>query len=226
VSTIPFSNLFDITFPPDTQLANQLGNDIRTFKLDIQQRMAAISGNSNNGTMFPAFVNDTQPSAWAGLLFFALDNGHTYRFNGSTWDDVTSGIGANRVMGWITQLPLGYTIPANSTLYLPTAFFNPSVGALANEGLVGWILPSSILVTHIEMVFDAGPQPSTGAMTINLRKNLAFAALLGTVTPGQSFIRISTDVNVSYLVGDSIDLELNNTAATASIGINSFGLVY
>jgi len=83
---VPFTNVFDNTFPPDTQLANLLGDDIRKFKVDIQQRVAALSGLDASK---PNFAGDTQPSAWNGILYFATDTGKIYQFNNPSWTDVT-----------------------------------------------------------------------------------------------------------------------------------------
>ena len=84
---MPFTNVFDNTFPPDTQLANLLGDDIRKFKVDIQQRVAAMSGLD---AAKPAFGSDTQPASWNGVLYFATDTGKIYQFNNPSWTDVTS----------------------------------------------------------------------------------------------------------------------------------------
>jgi hypothetical protein len=83
---MPFTNSYDVTFPPDTELANLLGNNLRSLALNVQQRMAAISGIS---TAMPNFAADAQPANWTGILFFATDNGHIYQFNGTTWVDIT-----------------------------------------------------------------------------------------------------------------------------------------
>lgn len=82
-----FTNVWDTTFPPDTQLANLLGQDLRNFRLDAQQRMSAISGLDANK---PGFASDAQPSNWNGVLFFATDTGKIYQFNNPAWTDVTS----------------------------------------------------------------------------------------------------------------------------------------
>jgi hypothetical protein len=108
---MPFTDVFDVTQPPDTQPANQLGLDIRTFKLDIQQRVAAMSGVS---TALPAFGADAQPANWTGTLFFATDNGHIYQWNGAAWVDVTTSF-----------------LPSITRRFLnpnPQTFINPSVG--------------------------------------------------------------------------------------------------
>ena len=39
-----FSEIYDITFPPDTQAISQGALDIRNFKQDIAQRIANLSG--------------------------------------------------------------------------------------------------------------------------------------------------------------------------------------
>ena len=83
---MPFTNVFDNTFPPDTQAANLLGQDIRMLKLDLQQRMAVISGVDASK---PNFAGDLQPAAWNGILFFAVDTGKIYQFNNPAWSDVT-----------------------------------------------------------------------------------------------------------------------------------------
>lgn len=82
-----FTNVWDDTFPADTQLANQLGLDLRNFRLDTQQRMAAISGLDASK---PAFGADAQPANWNGILFFAIDTGKIYQFNNPSWTDVTA----------------------------------------------------------------------------------------------------------------------------------------
>ena len=82
-----FTNIYDNTFPPDTQLANLLGSDLRAFRLDIQQRVAAMSGLDASK---PNFAGDAQPATWNGILFFATDTGKIYQFNNPSWTDVTA----------------------------------------------------------------------------------------------------------------------------------------
>jgi len=84
-----FTNIWDVTFPPDSQLANLLGQDLRNFRLDVQQRMGAISGLDANK---PAFSGDTQPANWNGVLFFATDTGKVYQWNNPSWTDVTTSV--------------------------------------------------------------------------------------------------------------------------------------
>lgn len=82
-----FTNVWDTAFPPDTQLANLLGQDLRNFRLDTQQRMGSISGLD---AAKPPFNTDAQPANWNGVLFFATDTGRIYQWVSPNWIDVTS----------------------------------------------------------------------------------------------------------------------------------------
>lgn len=84
---MPFSNFWDTTQPPDTQLANLLGQDIRSLKLDIQQRMGAQSG-TLAARWNPAL--DTQPANWTGVLYFTTDTSQVFQWSGAAWVDVTT----------------------------------------------------------------------------------------------------------------------------------------
>lgn len=80
-----FSRTWDNTFPPDSQPANLLGQDIRNTKIDIQERMSAISGLDASKPSFEA--------SFAGVLFFATDTGLVYQWSGATWVQVNVGGG-------------------------------------------------------------------------------------------------------------------------------------
>lgn len=80
------TNLWDNTFPPDTQLANQLANDLRLLRVDIQDRMADISGTLASRWNPGA---DAQPLKWAGLLFFSTDTHQIFQWSGAAWVDVS-----------------------------------------------------------------------------------------------------------------------------------------
>lgn len=81
-----FTNTYDVTFPADTQLANLLGSDLRALALNVQQRMAVISGLD---AAKPNFAGDAQPANWNGILFFATDTGKIYQFNNPSWTAIT-----------------------------------------------------------------------------------------------------------------------------------------
>ena len=58
------TNVWDITTPPDTQVANLLGQDLRNLKNDIMQRMSLLSGLTASMPT-PETVN----AAWGGAGF-------------------------------------------------------------------------------------------------------------------------------------------------------------
>lgn len=137
-----FTNVFDNTFPADTQQAKLLGDDIRKLKVDLQERMAAISGLD---AAKPDFSTDTQPSAWNGLLFFATDTGTVYQFSNPNWVPVSlSGVGTKR---FVTTITNGTFTNADghilSTLTIPAGNLNTSslihvgAGAWDNDGVSG-----------------------------------------------------------------------------------------
>lgn len=79
-----YSNTWDETAPADTSLANLLGQDIRTFKTDIRQRIASFTAGAQNNAPYPE-------SVWAGVLYFATDTHKVLQYAGTGWNDITSG---------------------------------------------------------------------------------------------------------------------------------------
>lgn len=115
-----FDRIWDETFPPDTQPANQLGADIRNTKADIRERMSLISG---------TFANRPNPEAifggaGFGLLYFATDIGRIYQWDGGAWNEVTNNIISSPATKAVNTVPvvtnaintdgLTVTIPLNS----------------------------------------------------------------------------------------------------------------
>jgi hypothetical protein len=77
-----YTNTWAETAPADSSLASLVGQAIRTFKLDIRERTSQISGT--------LAVRPTPEAVFAGLMYFATDNGKMYEWSGSTWTDVTA----------------------------------------------------------------------------------------------------------------------------------------
>jgi hypothetical protein len=91
-----FTNVWDTTYPPDTQLANLLGQDLRNLRTDIMQRLSLLSGTLANRPT-PEIVNATWGGAGFGLLYFSTDTKQIFQWNGAAWVDVTSSIGTSIV---------------------------------------------------------------------------------------------------------------------------------
>lgn len=90
-----FTNVWDVTQPPDTQPANQLGLDLRNLKTDTMQRMSAISGLLVNRPT-PETVN----ADWTGLLYFATDTRQIFQWSNAlaAWADVTISFTAGSII--------------------------------------------------------------------------------------------------------------------------------
>lgn len=84
-----FDHAWDITQPPDTQLANLLGQDIRNLKDDIMQRMSLLSGTLANRPT-PEILNAIWGGTGFGLLYFSTDTSQIFQWSGSVWVDITA----------------------------------------------------------------------------------------------------------------------------------------
>jgi hypothetical protein len=80
---MPYTLAWDEIFPPDTQPANLLGDDIRKFKRDIRERVASFG-------FGPTASRPTPEAVFVGVGYFDTDTGKIYRWNGASWDDVTN----------------------------------------------------------------------------------------------------------------------------------------
>src|SRR5271163_3291190 len=127
------TNIYDVTFPPDTQLANLLGSDLRNLALNVQQRMALISGIAAS-IWNPAL--DAQPLNWTGLLYFATDTGRVMQWSGPAWVDITGSLFPNAFFKdntfhnhtGTTSLDTIYTIPIPGNTLVANGIIRTSLG--------------------------------------------------------------------------------------------------
>ena len=102
---MPLTNPWDPTQPPDTQLAKLLGQDIRSLKQDISDRLTAVGF----GTAAAQMNLDLGffGSAGSGILYLTTDTRRAYQWNGSTWVEVPS---------WeiVTTRMMSVALPGNS----------------------------------------------------------------------------------------------------------------
>lgn len=146
-----FDNVWDITQPPDTQLANLLGQDIRNLKDDIMQRMSLLSGTFANRPT-PETVNAVWGGSGFGLLYFSTDTSQIFQWSGAAWVDISASF-----------LSLGVkTYPTNLT---PVTGNNIS-GASGVVALQNILIPANDLVAgsvlNIEASGTLGPNGGTG----------------------------------------------------------------
>lgn len=129
-----FTDTWDHTTPPDTQLANLLGQDIRNLKLDIEQRMSLQAGLLSNRPT-PETVNATWGGTGFGVIYIATDTNQTFQWNGSSWIDISQSVGPYKFYGYnftpvtvantVTNTALqAITIPAGALLVGRTFYFD------------------------------------------------------------------------------------------------------
>ena len=80
-----FTRNWDETFPPHTQAANLLGQDIRNLKEDIRERIAALSGLFADRPALGDMITDWSSYGGNGVLYFATDTGAVYQWDGAAW---------------------------------------------------------------------------------------------------------------------------------------------
>lgn len=86
-----FTDTWDITSPPDTQLLNQGALDFRNLKLDVMQRFSLLSGIFANRPT-PETVNATWGGVGFGLLYFSTDTSQIFQWSGAgpAWVDISA----------------------------------------------------------------------------------------------------------------------------------------
>jgi hypothetical protein len=211
-----FTNVWDQTFPSDTQLASQGGADLRQLRVDTQQRMAAISGLD---AAKPNFAGDAQPASWNGVLFFATDTGKIYQFNNPSWTDVTTSfvlpIKATRISGadfttasasLVNVLTLGNLSPTTGysfDIHLEISSSAPSVSI--GFGFSGPAAPTNFL-------FVVEPGYNSVGNLANSNGSTIVAGLLGTL--------------FSYTIFSSNQFYANRVWGSIENGANSGNLIF
>jgi hypothetical protein len=122
-----FTNVWDITTPPDTQQANLLGQDLRNLKNDVMQRMSLLSGTTANMPT-PETVNATWGGAGFGLVFFATDTKLVWQWSGAAWVQIGNISGSNSISNVIALATPG-SVNINSGSQ--TGLSNSLAGALS-----------------------------------------------------------------------------------------------
>lgn len=109
------TNAWDNTFPPDTQLANLLGSDLRQLRVDTQQRLSLLAGTLANR---PSNMDNVFGGVGYGVVYFATDTNQVFQWTGAVpaWVDITSmfaapagGLGPSAVIASTTQEGLATT---------------------------------------------------------------------------------------------------------------------
>lgn len=94
-----YTNTWDDTAPLDTSLASLLGQDIRTFKVDIRERLSQTSG--------PLANRPTPEAGFAGITYLASDTYQMFQWSGSAWVDITQALRGSTIL--FKNPPAGFT---------------------------------------------------------------------------------------------------------------------
>jgi hypothetical protein len=140
-----FTNIWDITFPPDTQLANLLGQDLRQLRVDVMQRMSLLSGTLGNRPT-PEILNATWGGAGFGLTYYATDTNQLFQWNGGAWVQLVAG--------------------------LPT-IGGVFIGPVAAQTIVIWQAPFACTVTNVKGFRSGGTGATVNAQKNGALNHLA-----------------------------------------------------
>jgi hypothetical protein len=170
------TNAWDTTFPPDTQLANLLGADLRQVRLDVMQRMSLLSGVFANRPT-PEIVNATWGGVGFGLIYLATDTKQLFQWNGAVWVDISASLptvsgggfkleGTNIVpvtvvnTAALTQLQ-AINIPANDIGAGQTFYIDAT-------GVLGWLTnPGLTIGLYLDGVLIGSVNPTTAGSLNN-----------------------------------------------------------
>jgi hypothetical protein len=214
---MPFTNVYDVTFPADTQLANLLGSDARSLALNVQQRMAAISGLSSAQ---PNFAGDAQPSNWTGILFFATDNGHVYQFNGAVWVDITTSLLAARML--VSQSGSAVGVPASSTWFFDLIGNNLTSTEPPRQAP----MPQAGTFRALYVLTNTA-QPASGSLTVGINIG-GVPQAIQVVIPASGGAGVYSDTahSVPFVAGNLVDIQGVNSATAPAAVIQNFSLLY
>src|SRR5882724_1531588 len=171
-----FTNNWDTTFPPDTQLANLLGQDLRNFRTDVMERMSLLSGTFANRPT-PEVINASWGGAGYGLLYFSTDNNKIYQWNGAAWVDITSSIGGSSVSVVQVDLTAQGANIGLTTLVVPVAngFYRASAYTVTSRAATTSSTMPNVVISWTDA--DSSVAEATGIV------NITSSNFLGNIGP-------------------------------------------
>jgi|SRR5215469_5514812 len=201
-----FTDVWDITQPPDTQLANLLGQDIRNLKNDVMQRMSILCGQLANRPT-PETVNATWGALGSGgigqsygIIFLANDTGQFFQWNGTAWVDISYVfIGATRFFGGVS---LGTV--SNTTVTLPVATFQYNPNNISQVGQAIRLTASGVISS-----------PAAGAPVV-------YTAIDGSISSNQGILlALSSSSNIYWEYTATFNFTAVGTSGVAA-GMSKF----
>jgi hypothetical protein len=154
-----FDRAFDETFPPDTQLANLLGQDIRNLKTDIRERLALLSGTFANR---PTNMDAAFGGAGYGYLYFATDTQQLFQWNGAAWVQ----------LGFNSNIVASVNLMAqNAAIGFTTLYAVPASGAGMYRASIHEVLTTNgtggLIIPGLSWTNDGGPETTNVGPGLN-----------------------------------------------------------
>jgi hypothetical protein len=175
-----YTNVWTTGAPLDTQAANQGAVDFRATKLDVMQRISSFGAGLLANRPTPEATSGT--ADWTGVMYWATDTSQVFRWNGTSWDDISLDIPSGN--GIATALATTGA-PVNVSLAAP-----PTVGQI----------PIATDATHATWQTPIFIDPTTLAA--------ALAAIVpATASYTGSGAGIYTSVSTALVPVDAVNLE-------------------
>jgi len=109
-----YTRTWDETFPPDTQAANLLGQDLRNTKGDVRERVASFGA----GTLA---ARPTPEASFAGVTYYATDTNQLFLWSGTAWSVIrTLGSGITKLVDSSVQTITNPAVQVNGNqIFIP-----------------------------------------------------------------------------------------------------------
>ena len=185
-----YTNVWTTAAPLDTQAANQGAVDFRATKLDVMQRIASFGAGLLASRPTP---ETTSASAdWTGVMYWATDTKQTFRWNGSSWDDISDDLPVLTSAPLIDSTTVTNTGPSSHGLH----YNGNTVTYNANDLKAGDVIN---FVARVSVTYLGTPSTTTAELSQGFGGNTL------------SNIPIS-DVTQEYILTAQIAILTNTTA--------------
>jgi hypothetical protein len=140
-----YTNVWTTAAPLDTQAANQGAVDFRSLKLDTMQRVASFGAGLLANRPTPEVTSGT--ADWTGVMYWATDTKQTFRWNGASWDNISTSITLGSHFSDTTQANI--TNPGSAavlnTVTVPGSFTTGSVVRIRTLILTTWVAGTPVI---------------------------------------------------------------------------------
>jgi hypothetical protein len=182
-----------------------------------------LNGSDTTKTI-QAQINNKQGLLTAGVGIQIVNNVISAIGNGSS-------CGQDIMAVWSNNFGSTISIPASGTKYT-AAIGNNNISDTETTKII--VAPASGVIKNL-FVFAKGTQPSSGTLTITVKKGISVSAMANTTlsvtiaansAAGTGTVYSNTTSTVAVNAGDLISIKLGNTATATSLNISDISLVY